>query len=257
MVNGNYTNPGGSGRGSGGPLTYMRRRWGDDLPLVTIWITLICVLVWLVQMAAYLFRSQNYLFVLVNQLAFAPALALRHPWTFVTSMFMHSTNVTHILFNMITLWVVGPVLERSLGRWRFLALYLLSGLGGDLGMMVYAFLVPNGWNISAIGASGALFGLFGAILVIYRRMGMDIRSMVVWMVINFCMPLVAPGIAWQDHVGGFLIGLLCMVALDRIAGRARSARSFTIRWVGITVVFLVAITALVLLCNATNPMPPM
>ena len=255
MLNGKYTNPGGSGRGSGGPLAYMRRRWGSDLPLATVGITLICILVWLVQMIAYLLRPQDYLTVLVNRLAFAPALALRNPWMFVTSMFMHSTNVTHILFNMITLWVVGPVLERFLGRWRFLVLYLLSGLGGDLGLMVYAALVPSGWSTSAIGASGALFGLFGAILVIYRRMGMDIRSMVIWMILNFCMPLIVPGIAWQDHVGGFLAGLLYMVALDRIAGRARTARSFTVRWVGIAIVFLGVIAALAFLCNMTNPIP--
>ena len=255
MLNGKYTNPGGSGRGSSGPLAYMRSRWGSDLPLATVGITLICILVWLVQMIAYLLRPQDYLTVLVNRLAFAPALALRNPWMFVTSMFMHSTNVTHILFNMITLWVVGPVLERFLGRWRFLVLYLLSGLGGDLGLMVYAALVPSGWATSAIGASGALFGLFGAILVIYRRMGMDIRSMVIWMVLNFCMPLIVPGIAWQDHVGGFLAGLLYMVALDRIAGRAGTAKSFTVRWIGIAIVFLVVMAALIFLCNMTNPIP--
>jgi len=121
--------------------------------------------------------------------------------------------------------------------------------------MVYAALVPSGWSTSAIGASGALFGLFGAILVIYRRMGMDIRSMVIWMVLNFCMPLIVPGIAWQDHVGGFLAGLLYMVALDRIAGRARTARSFTVRWIGIAIVFLGVIAALAFLCNMTNPIP--
>ena len=116
-------------------------------------------------------------------------------------MFLHQpTSLWHILFNMLTLWCVGPVLERMMGHWPYLALYLLSGLGGGAGLMVWAVCSPSGWMTAAYGASGALFGLFAAILVVYRRIGIDIRSMLIWMLVNFLMPVITPGIAWQAHV---------------------------------------------------------
>ena len=252
MVNGMSTGFAGGGNGRG-PLGWIRRRWGDQAPVVTMAITVICLAVWVIQMALYLLAPFHYQRLLLEYWAFVPIVAIHEPWMFVTSMFLHATNVSHILFNMITLWVVGPVLEKLIGHGRFLALYMISGLGGDLGLMVYAVLVPSGWGTSAIGASGALFGLFAAILVVYRRLGIDIRSMVVWMVINFCMPLFVPGIAWQDHVGGFLIGGLFMLVLLRM-GRPGSRLRGLLSWLLPTLIFLAVLVLLALACNTANPM---
>lgn len=239
-------------RKGGGPIAYLRRRFGGEPPLVTLGITLICVMVWLVQMAIYFFGSPSQFLLMNRRFAFSPVLASYFPWTFITSMFMHSTNLTHILFNMITLWVVGPVLEGIMGHWPYLLLYLVSGLGGDLGLMVYVTLTQDNWNISAIGASGALFGLFAAILVIYRRMNMDIRSMIIWMVINFCMPLFVPNIAWQEHVGGFLAGGLLMLILVSIFRRFRG-KDLTWRWILASAVFILVLVVLFRICTPSHP----
>lgn len=252
MVNGMGTGFAGGGNGRG-PLGWIRRHWGDHAPVVTIAITLICIVAWVIQMALYLLAPLRYQRLLLGYWAFVPITAIHEPWMFVTNIFLHATNVSHILFNMITLWVVGPVLENLIGHGRFLALYLISGLGGDLGLMVYAVLAPNGWGTSAIGASGALFGLFAAILVVYRRLGIDIVSMVVWMAINFCMPLFVSGIAWQDHVGGFIVGGLFMLALLHM-GRPGSRVHGLLSWLLPTLIFLAALVLLALGCNMANPM---
>lgn len=120
----------------------------------------------------------------------APVRLVAEPWTLITSMFLHAPNsLLHILFNMIALYSVGPVLERMIGHWRFLGLYVISGLGGSLGLMVWAAVAPGGigWQMAAYGASGALFGLFASLLVVYRRIGADIRSMLIWMAVNFAL----------------------------------------------------------------------
>ena len=89
------------------------------------------------------------------------------PWRMLTSVFLHSTSlIFHILLNMYTLWIFGRLLEPMLGRGRFLALYLISGLAGSIGVVVLA--APNA---QVLGASGAIFGLMGAFLVIQRRLG--------------------------------------------------------------------------------------
>ena len=174
------------------------------------------------------------------------------PWSIFTYMFMHA-GFLHILFNMLTLWCVGPVLERMMGHWPYLALYVLSGLGGGAGLMVWAVCSPSGWMTAAYGASGALFGLFAAILVVYRRIGIDIRSMLIWMLINFLMPVITPGIAWQAHVGGFIVGgvlaWLLVTGLHAFRGKSLTWRT-TVH--GITV--FVVVVAIIVGCNAGNPL---
>jgi membrane associated rhomboid family serine protease len=122
-----------------------------------------------------------------------------------TTMFLHQRGgtfgITHILFNMWALWAVGPALEQVLGRWRYLALYLLSGLGGS----VLLYLVGSPGS-SAVGASGAIFGLFGAYFVIGRRLGGPVGPIVVLLVLNLVITFSVPGISWQGHVGGLVVG---------------------------------------------------
>lgn len=124
----------------------------------------------------------------------------------LTSAFMHYT-IVHILFNMYALYVLGPPLERHLGRVRFTALYLLSALGGSV--VVYLF---SPVNAATAGASGAIFGLFGATLVAARRMRLDVRSLVVLIGINLVITFTVPGISWQGHVGGLITGALVAAA---------------------------------------------
>jgi membrane associated rhomboid family serine protease len=102
---------------------------------------------------------------------------------------------------------VGPYLEQALGRWRFVALYLLAAVGGQVGVLLLAS--PEGirWFVPVVGASGAVFGLFGAVLVVLRRLGRDARQILVFLVLNGVIGFVLPGIAWQAHLGGLLTGL--------------------------------------------------
>jgi membrane associated rhomboid family serine protease len=112
-----------------------------------------------------------------------------------------------IIFNMWALIIVGPSIEHMLGRLRYLAVYLISGIGGSV---AFYFLAPA--NEAALGASGAIFGLFGAWFVLSRRQGLSSRGVVMVIGLNLVLDFVFPGIAWQAHVGGLLAGCLLTAA---------------------------------------------
>jgi membrane associated rhomboid family serine protease len=125
----------------------------------------------------------------------------------ISSAFLHEPLTTgfgifHIAFNMWALYVVGPALEQLLGRARFLTVYLISALGGSV--LYYLIVPPN--SGPAIGASGAIFGLFGAWFILARRLHLDARMVMVLIGINLVIGFTVPGIAWQDHVGGLIAG---------------------------------------------------
>ena len=142
----------------------LRYRWRNGDPVITTAIMAICIVVWAIEAVLFLVWPEGGN-AFVNAGMLLPATAVRHPWTFITSMFLHQpTSLWHILFNMLTLWCVGPVLERMMGHWPYLALYLLSGLGGGAGLMVWAVCSPSGWMTAAYGASGALFGGLWALI---------------------------------------------------------------------------------------------
>lgn len=213
----------------------------------------VCIVVWIVEAMLNLVW-QGGLNAMLNAGMLMPATAVHKPWTFITSMFLHQPNsLWHILFNMLTLWCVGPVLERMMGHWSFLALYAVSGLAGGTGMMLWAVLSgASGWITPVYGASGALFGLFAAILVVYRRIGLDIRSMMIWMLINFLMPVIMPNIAWQAHLGGFLFGGMFTWLL--VSGlRILRGKSLPRRTLIYGTVMGIVIIAIDLLCNVVNP----
>lgn len=113
-----------------------------------------------------------------------------------------------IAFNLWALIIVGPAMERQLGGLRYLAVYFASAIGGSVS---FYFLAPPGEQ--ALGASGAIFGLFGAWFVIARRLGLDARGVVFLIVINLVLGFVgARYIAWQAHVGGLVTGALLTAA---------------------------------------------
>jgi membrane associated rhomboid family serine protease len=123
-----------------------------------------------------------------------------------------------ILFNMWALIFVGPALEGFLGRMRFLAVYLLSAVGGAV---MYYFLAPQ--NQIAAGASGAIYGLFGAWFVVSRRLRLDSRGIVALIAINLVLSFTLHNIiAWQDHIGGLLTGVVLTAAYVYAPAKNRS-----------------------------------
>ena len=123
-------------------------------------------------------------------------------WQVVTSMFTH-VALWHIGFNMLALWVLGPQLEMAIGRARFLALYLVSGLAGSA-----TVLWLSDPRVPTLGASGAIFGLMGGLLVLAVKVHGDVRTLLTWIGINFVVTVLFANISWQGHVGGFVGGLL-------------------------------------------------
>ncbi len=141
----------------------------------------------------------------------SPAVADGDLYRLLTSAFMHY-GLTHLLFNMWALWVIGPPLEAALGRLRFTALYVLSALGGSV--LVYLLSSPNA---ATAGASGAVFGLFGATFVIGKRLNLDVRWVIGLIGINlaftFVIPLISSqNISWQGHIGGLVTGAVVAAA---------------------------------------------
>jgi membrane associated rhomboid family serine protease len=149
-----------------------------------------------------------------------PAVADGQYYRLVTSAFLHY-GLAHIVFNMWALWAVGPQLEQWLGRLRFGVLYGLSGLGGSV--LVY-LLSPL--NSATAGASGAIFGLFGATFVLFRRLRLDARGIVFLIVINLVITFVVPAvsaqaISWQGHVGGLVTGTVVAAVFAYVPARQR------------------------------------
>ncbi|MGH8878085.1 MAG: rhomboid family intramembrane serine protease, partial [Stackebrandtia sp.] len=128
-------------------------------------------------------------------------------YRFLTSMFLHY-GIVHLLFNMYVLWVVGRHLERDLGPVRYLALYLLSGLGGNV--LTYLVEAPN---TASAGASGCIFGLFGAMVLINRKLGRDNSGIYVVVGLNLVLTFTIPGISWTGHLGGLITGAALGAAL--------------------------------------------
>ncbi|OAH11855.1 rhomboid family intramembrane serine protease [Streptomyces jeddahensis] len=125
----------------------------------------------------------------------------------LTAMFLHG-GVVHIAFNMLSLWWIGGPLEAALGRARYIVLYAVSGLAGSA--LTYLIAAPNQ---PSLGASGAIFGLFGATAVLMRRMNYDMRPVIALLVINLVFTFTWANIAWEAHVGGLVGGVVVGYAM--------------------------------------------
>jgi membrane associated rhomboid family serine protease len=129
-------------------------------------------------------------------------------WQLFTSVFTHEA-LLHIGFNMLALWILGPQLELAIGRLRFLALFLLSGLTGSV--FVY-WLTPV--YTATIGASGAVFGLMGALLVVAIKVRADYSQILLWLGLNVMITVFGRGlISWQGHLGGLVGGVVIALAI--------------------------------------------
>jgi membrane associated rhomboid family serine protease len=143
-------------------------------------------------------------------------------WRVLTAMFLHA-NFIHVGFNMWALYLFGPALERRFGSVSYAALYLASGLGGGA---LYHLI---GRTEPAIGASGAIFGLFGALIAAtYRQRhtaaGRAVfQQLIMLLALNLAIPFVVPDVAWEAHVGGLVAGIAIAAAWDRLPLEGRGA----------------------------------
>ncbi len=163
----------------------------------------------------------------------------------ITSAFLHA-SVEHIALNMITLAIVGPPVEAAIGRTRFAVLYLLAAFGGGV-----AFYLLAPVNEAGLGASGAIFGVMGAYYVLARKRGWETQTITVLLVINLAFSFAVPGVAWQAHLGGIVVGAAaCSGLLARgrqPVGFEPSAVAQTLQAVVVAVVGVAVLAALSLL----------
>lgn len=152
-------------------------------------------------------------------------------WRLLGSAFLH-IGLLHLAGNLLALAIVGPALERVFGWWRFLAIYLVSALGGSVA--VYLFGSPFG---AVAGASGAIYGLFAATLIVVRKLGLDARFMVLAVALNFAVSF-APGISLLGHLGGFVTGGLLTLAM--VYAPKASRTSLQILAIGVIVAVMVS-----------------
>ena len=147
---------------------------------------------------------------LTNLLAFVPATALQHPWTILTSLFLHA-NPMHLLFNMWALFVFGPLLEKTVGRNKFLAIYFISGIVGNVG---FALFYPPA--TAGIGASGAIYGIIGALAMILPNLVVLVfflplplwMAAIGWALLEFFSSFSPSPIANLVHLTGLFAGAL-------------------------------------------------
>jgi len=163
---------------------------------------------------------------------FPPSIALDNEWwRLVTSAFLHG-GWLHIAFNMYVLYSLGPTLERLLGHSRYLMLYLLAALGGAV--CSYAF--SDVLTVS-VGASGAIFGLMGALVVAGRKLRYDITQVLVLLGVNFAIGFLAPGVDWRAHVGGMVVGAAVAAIFVLPPARLR----LPVQVIGVTAVLVVLV----------------
>lgn len=155
-------------------------------------------------------------------------------WRLITAAFLHN-DLIHLGFNMLALYWFGPFIERALGTWRFLTVYLVTALVASA--FVYV-LTPA--NVMTVGASGAIFGLFAIAFVLLLRAGQDVRTLLALLAINAVLSL-RGGVSWQGHLGGFVAGLIYAVA---VAYAPRERRQVA-QLVALTVLVIGSIVAVV------------
>ena len=205
----------------------MRRRmirtrfWLAQNPrfLTFLLITLNVIAYFIVALVAHEFidfsQNQNSLLALVQMGAqYNPLVAQGQFWRIFTAMFLHM-GIEHIAINMLSLYFVGTLTEVLYGKWRYLLIYLLSGVVGGL---TFYFLAPGGFAVGASGAIAGIFGALGAFFLINRRaLGPAGNSLigqwVFWLVLNIGFDFYASGIGWQAHLGGLIAGLILGILL--------------------------------------------
>lgn len=212
-----------------------RRR--DSRPLVTYGLVILSSVFYLIGLIPQIGPTVEY-WLAFNSVFVLPGPGFQ-PWRLLTVTLVHS-GIWHIALNMLALWALGRSLEPLLGRWRFLTLYLLSALGGSV---LVALLAPGTW---VVGASGAVWGLLGAMLVIGRHIGANVTAIAVLLGLNLVLTFVfSSTISWQAHIGGGLVGLLIGFIFARTrALRQQKLQVWLLAAVGVGLLALLVIPAL-------------
>lgn len=217
------------------------RASGSGRPVVTIGIIVTCVIVWIGELLS------DRVF---QELALAPVVAADEPWRLITSAFAHSPGSPfHLLFNMLLLWMLGQRLESVLGWARYLGLYLATAIAGSTAWLM---LEPTYSGSAVVGASGAVFGLVGALFVIERHLGRDTSGIVSLVVLNGAIGFIFPNIAWEAHLGGLVAGAAIAAGLVQ----ARIRRSPVIAWASILGVLALCLVALAVKFYVLAPSVP-
>ena len=194
----------------------LRRAWRRSAryrpQTATGWIAVITIAAYVIQLLSDGTLEQAWLYAAAYSL---PSTGIPfEPWRMLTSALLHQPisipgsviGITHIAFNMIALVSFGRPLERVIGAPRLVVIYVLGALGGSVGVLYASFFGLISVGTAVFGASGAVFAVLGAVAVVQRRLGIDVRSLVVLIAINLALGFVVTGIAWQAHVGGLIVG---------------------------------------------------
>jgi membrane associated rhomboid family serine protease len=188
-----------------------------DAPVATYIIMGVCIALQLGEMASGANATGlGGSSVIRNFALFGPSVADGEVYRLLTAGFLHS-GFFHLLVNMFSLWVLGTMLEPGIGRVRFVLIYLVSLLAGSFGALI---VTPNAVTV---GASGAIFGLLGAGVVILRNRGIDPMQsgLPLWIGINLVFSFAVPGISVGGHVGGLIGGTLAAIVLFELPDRVR------------------------------------
>ena len=177
--------------------------------------------------------------------ALAPGVAQGSWWQVVTSMFAH-VEPWHIGMNMLALYFLGPMLENVLGRPRFLALYLVSGIAGSAAVMLL-----SDPNTPTLGASGAIFGLVGAVAVVVLKVGGQVQAVLFFVGLQLVFTFAVPGISWQGHIGGLIGGTLVGAAMVHAPKQHRAV----VQWTATGLVLLVSLALIVVRAASFDALP--
>ncbi|EGD54577.1 rhomboid family intramembrane serine protease [Gordonia neofelifaecis] len=162
-------------------------------------------------------------------------------WRLLTSGFLH-WSVVHIAMNMISLYLIGADLERVLGPVRYLAVYLIGLLGGSAAVMAL-----GSENVATAGASGAVYGLLGALLIVVIRLKLPATTLITVIVLNVVLSLSIPGISIWAHFGGFVFGAASAAAIIWLPEKVLAPEKRTygrvtkVGWYGLGALFVIAL----------------
>lgn len=201
-------------------------------PQATIALIVINVFFWLLEISPFGQTVQAYLQLL-------PAAVPIAPWQLITGAFLHDpSSPLHLLFNMYSLYIFGQVLEGLLGRWRFVALYMISLFAGSIAVLWFGEAM-----IPTVGASGAIYGLMGAYFVVLRSLGQNSGQLLGLIAINLVFTFInINSISWQAHVGGLIGG----AAVAAIFAKTRSSNQNGVQKLALIIVVAVLVLFAVL-----------